>query len=122
MHQKCQTPVVQSAPEVPDPVGAKCTKGARPLWCTLANSGFSIYNRESFKGAWMTSVLKCYEKGARMNTGFEAIIGHEEVVRHLLTAIENDRVSHAYLFTGEKGSGKKIVTLSKQTVVPHTLT
>ena len=44
-----------------------------------------------------------------MNTGFEAIIGHEEVVRHLLTAIENDRVSHAYLFTGEKGSGKKMM-------------
>ena len=43
--------------------------------------------------------------------GFNDIIGHEGVVRHLQNAIRSDKVSHAYLFTGEPGSGKK--TLSR---------
>ena len=39
--------------------------------------------------------------------GFQDIIGHEDVVRHLQTAIEAGKVSHSYLLSGARGSGKK---------------
>lgn len=34
------------------------------------------------------------------------IVGQQSVVRTLSNAIENDRISHAYLFTGPRGTGK----------------
>ncbi len=37
---------------------------------------------------------------------FEDIIGQEHVARTLANAIKHDRVSHAYLFTGPRGTGK----------------
>jgi len=37
---------------------------------------------------------------------FEGIAGQEPVVRTLRRAIETDRVSHAYLFSGPRGTGK----------------
>jgi len=37
---------------------------------------------------------------------FSAIVGQEAVVRTLRRAIETDRVSHAYLFSGPRGTGK----------------
>ena len=40
---------------------------------------------------------------------FHEIIGHEEIIRHLKTAIKTGKVSHAYLFTGNPGSGKKLI-------------
>ena len=40
-------------------------------------------------------------------SGFTGIIGHIEIVEHLQNAIKSDKVSHAYIFNGEKGSGKK---------------
>ena len=39
-------------------------------------------------------------------TRFEDIIGQEHVARTLVNAINSDRVSHAYLFTGPRGTGK----------------
>ncbi|MCW2962502.1 MAG: dnaX, partial [Thermoleophilia bacterium] len=42
---------------------------------------------------------------------FEDVIGQEVAVRTLRNAIEQDRVAHAYLFTGTKGTGK--TTLAK---------
>lgn len=39
--------------------------------------------------------------------GFRAITGHEDVIGHFKAAIANDRISHAYLITGESGSGKR---------------
>ena len=39
--------------------------------------------------------------------GFQEIIGHEDVVRHLKTALETGKVSHSYLMSGAVGSGKK---------------
>lgn len=35
------------------------------------------------------------------------IIGHKDVVEHLQNAMKMDKVSHAYIFNGENGSGKK---------------
>ncbi len=39
--------------------------------------------------------------------GFEHIIGHESIIQHLQNAIGAQKVSHAYIFYGEEGMGKK---------------
>lgn len=41
--------------------------------------------------------------------GFQEIVGHEEVIQHLQNAIRLGKVSHAYILSGEKGSGKKLL-------------
>lgn len=41
--------------------------------------------------------------------GFEDIIGHEQIIEHLQNAIELDKVSHAYIINGEKGTGKMLI-------------
>lgn len=41
--------------------------------------------------------------------GFEEIVGHKDIIRHLQNAIELGKVSHAYIFHGETGSGKKLL-------------
>ncbi len=38
--------------------------------------------------------------------GFTDILGHESVKKHLQTAMEQGKLSHAYIFCGENGSGK----------------
>lgn len=38
--------------------------------------------------------------------GFSDIIGHKQEIAHLERAIASDKVSHAYIFNGEKGTGK----------------
>ena len=40
---------------------------------------------------------------------FHEIIGHEDIIRHLKTANKTGKISHAYLFTGSPGSGKKLM-------------
>ena len=42
-------------------------------------------------------------------SGFGDVVGHTEIVEHLQNAIKSDKVSHAYIFNGEKGSGKKML-------------
>ena len=37
---------------------------------------------------------------------FEQVVGQEHVVRTLRNAVERDRVHHAYLFVGSRGTGK----------------
>lgn len=44
--------------------------------------------------------------------GFNDIIGHDEIIRHLKNAIESGKISHSYLITGEAGSGKKLIARS----------
>ena len=41
--------------------------------------------------------------------GFNNIIGHEEIIRHLKNAMKTGKVSHSYIFTGRPGSGKKLL-------------
>ncbi len=43
-----------------------------------------------------------------MSNDFQ-IVGHEKIVKQLEKTIVKDKVSHAYLFVGEKGIGKKTV-------------
>lgn len=38
---------------------------------------------------------------------YESIIGHDNIIEHIKNAVVMDKVSHAYIFNGEKGSGKK---------------
>lgn len=40
---------------------------------------------------------------------FNSIIGHEQIKQHLQTAIEQKKVSHAYILNGEQGMGKKLI-------------
>ena len=40
---------------------------------------------------------------------FSEIIGHNKVKEHLQSAIQMDKVSHAYILNGESGSGKSIM-------------
>ncbi|MDD3279270.1 MAG: DNA polymerase III subunit delta' C-terminal domain-containing protein [Lachnospiraceae bacterium] len=42
--------------------------------------------------------------------GFDGVVGHEEIIAHLQNAIRLDKVSHAYIFAGEHGSGKKLLS------------
>lgn len=41
--------------------------------------------------------------------GFDQVIGHEDVIRHLRNSIETGKISHSYIITGGHGSGKKLV-------------
>ena len=41
--------------------------------------------------------------------GFKDIIGHEQVIGYLQTALKNHKVSNAYMICGEPGSGKTLV-------------
>ena len=41
--------------------------------------------------------------------GFRSIVGHREVIRHFQAAIAGGRIHHAYLITGEAGSGKRMM-------------
>ncbi|MCD7736830.1 MAG: DNA polymerase III subunit delta' [Lachnospiraceae bacterium] len=41
--------------------------------------------------------------------GFKDILGHKKEVAHLERAIRSGKVSHAYIFSGEKGTGKDML-------------
>lgn len=40
------------------------------------------------------------------STSFDELVGQEHVTDLLKSAVENDSISHAYLFTGQRGTGK----------------
>lgn len=41
--------------------------------------------------------------------GFHDILGHGQIIAHLQNAIEEDKVSHAYIFNGPEASGKMML-------------
>lgn len=41
--------------------------------------------------------------------GFSDVLGHEQTIAHMKHAISMNKVSHAYIISGEKGSGKKML-------------
>mgnify|MGYP005761826769 FL=1 len=41
--------------------------------------------------------------------GFKDVAGHEDIISHLQNAVKMNKVSHAYIFGGEHGSGKKLL-------------
>ena len=42
-------------------------------------------------------------------SGFADVLGHEQTIQHMKHAIQLNKVSHAYIINGEKGSGKKLL-------------
>ena len=55
------------------------------------------------------SVSNEREKGVSQMSGFQDIVGHKQIIEHLKNAEKLNKVSHAYIFSGEKGSGKKLL-------------
>lgn len=43
---------------------------------------------------------------------FNQIIGHNGIISHLQNAIRAEKISHAYIFHGEEGMGKKSLALA----------
>lgn len=40
---------------------------------------------------------------------FKDVVGHKDILKYISSAVENNRVSHAYILNGETGSGKKML-------------
>lgn len=40
---------------------------------------------------------------------FNQIVGHKDVIEYLQKGMKEDKISHAYILSGEKGSGKKMI-------------
>ena len=49
---------------------------------------------------------------------FEDMVGQEHVLQALIHALENQRLHHAYLFTGTRGVGKTTIGRAVLTVKP----
>lgn len=41
--------------------------------------------------------------------GFSDVLGHEQTILYMKHAVQMNKVSHAYIISGEKGSGKKLL-------------
>ncbi len=39
---------------------------------------------------------------------FKDVVGHKDVIRYIQNVVKEDKVTHAYIINGEKGSGKKM--------------
>ena len=42
-------------------------------------------------------------------SGFKDVVGHTEIIEYMKNAVKQDKVSHAYILNGPKGSGKKLL-------------
>lgn len=42
-------------------------------------------------------------------TGFKDVIGHKDIIEYMQKAVETGQVSHAYILSGARGSGKKML-------------
>ncbi|MBB5264003.1 DNA polymerase-3 subunit delta' [Catenibacillus scindens] len=40
---------------------------------------------------------------------FKDVIGHEQIIEHLSNSLKNKKISHAYIFCGEDGTGKNML-------------
>ncbi len=40
---------------------------------------------------------------------FKDVVGHKDIIKYIQSAVKEDKVSHAYILNGEKGSGKKML-------------
>ena len=40
---------------------------------------------------------------------FKDVVGHKDILKYISSAVENNRVSHAYILNGERASGKKML-------------
>ena len=42
-------------------------------------------------------------------SGFKDVVGHADIIQYIQNAVTEDKVSHAYIMYGERGSGKKLL-------------
>lgn len=42
-------------------------------------------------------------------SSFKDVVGHKDIIQYIENAVKMDKVSHAYILNGEKGSGKKLL-------------
>lgn len=42
-------------------------------------------------------------------SGFKDVVGHADIIQYIQNAVTEDKVSHAYIMNGERGSGKKLL-------------
>ena len=54
------------------------------------------------------SVSNEREKGVSQMSGFQDIVGHKQIIEHLKNAEKLNKVSHAYIFSGEKLSNSAV--------------
>lgn len=40
---------------------------------------------------------------------FQDVVGHNDIIQYMKTAVEQQKVSHAYILNGERGAGKKML-------------
>ena len=40
---------------------------------------------------------------------FKNVVGHRDIIQYIQTAVEQNKLSHAYILNGERGSGKKML-------------
>jgi DNA polymerase-3 subunit delta' len=55
----------------------------------------------------LITFLEAKHGEARVN--FSKVVGQEDIIADLQSSIENDRIGHAYIFSGPKGIGKKTI-------------
>lgn len=54
-------------------------------------------------------IVLSYAQKRGIMAGLNDILGNEHIVSHFTKAIENDKISHAYIINGEKGMGKRTI-------------
>ena len=42
--------------------------------------------------------------------GFKDVVGHKDIIQYMKNAIEQKKLSHAYIVNGQRGSGKKLLS------------
>jgi DNA polymerase-3 subunit delta' len=42
-------------------------------------------------------------------TGFKDVVGHRDLIQYIQDAVGQNKVSHAYILNGQRGSGKKML-------------
>lgn len=42
-------------------------------------------------------------------SGFKDVVGHRDIIQYIQDAVEQNKVSHAYILNGQRGSGKKML-------------
>lgn len=40
---------------------------------------------------------------------FKDVVGHKDIIKYIRNAVQEDKVSHAYILNGERGAGKKML-------------
>ena len=42
-------------------------------------------------------------------SGFKDVVGHRDIIGYIQDAVQQNKVSHAYILNGQRGSGKKML-------------